>query len=630
MVRIVVLVAVGLLAVSTLDAAWGSVYGSVWFVGAGVAVWLTLAVVLVQRRLWRNLPLLVLHVSLLLILAGGFLTWLTANSGTLRLSPQTETNQLITKNGMMVALPFSVRLDSLVVDYYPGRELPRDFNSYITIDGSEHHRVSMNRIANIGGYRLYQASYDSNGGSVLTVSYDPWGIGVTYAGYLLFAIGGIGCMVAKHGRFRSLLRAGGRTAAVVVTMMVGSTASAVDGISAEQAAELESVQVIYKGRVVPYYTVAREFAVKVTGETCPGGLSPVRFMASIVAFPDAWDHVDFILVKDRGLRARLEMDGKYISRAGLFAADGSYRLAGLYRGGTSGDDRAVLDTDEKVEMLLMLRQGTLYSAVDDQAVLWHPGLVKLEIWYYKCSLGRWLFMAAFVVAMVSVVGAALRRNVWWLGIPLLVVWVANYAARWIIAGRIPLASGGEVMEFVAIFVLFMAVMAGRRSASVFASGVFMGAFAGLVSWLSDSNPTITALMPVLASPWLSAHVATIMASYAILAFTFPIALAGLVVPSLCRECMRRIELLTIAGVILLGIGIILGAMWANVSWGRYWAWDPKETWALITMMLYAMPLHRACRCRRASHSFIYYLVIFLSIPMTYYGVNFLTSLHAYA
>lgn len=159
----------------------------------------------------------------------------------------------------------------------------------------------------------------------------------------------------------------------------------------------------------------------------------------------------------------------------------------------------------------------------------------------------------------------------------------------------------------------------------------MAAFAGLVSWISDSNPVVTALVPVLVSPWLSAHVATVMASYAILSLTLPVAVTGLFARSSGIRCQCRcwLELLTIPGVLLLGIGILLGAMWANVSWGHYWAWDPKETWALITMTLYALPIHSACRFRGRNSCFVYYIIVFLSIPVTYYGVNFLTSMHAY-
>lgn len=633
MFRWIVIVLAGLLGLSTLSSDWSAVYGSVWFVSLWAVVAVVLAAAVIRHRLYRKPSVLLLHVALLLVLGGGFVTWLTGESGTLRLERGVTVRYMDDASGNAVALPFSICLDSLVIDYYPGRELPREFRSYLTVDGGDAYCVSMNRIAEIDGFRLYQASYDSRGGSVLSVAHDPWGILLTYTGYFLFVAGGMGCMISRHGRFRMLLRS---TLAVVMLAGCAADAFAVNGISSAQADSLAYHQVIYKGRVVPYYTVAREFAVKITGCTDPGGLSPVRFMASVAAFPDDWTHVDFILVKDRELRRQLGISGGYISPAALFAENGTYRLSALYKGGTEGMDRAVLDTDERVELILMLRNGSLYSEVQEGDLLRSRVSLSLEIWYYRLSPGLWLFIGAFILALAAALVAFCcntgRAAVWSAGIFLLMLWCAAYAVRWIIAGRIPLASGGEVLEFVAILLLGLSVVVGRKQPFLFAAGMLMAAFSGLVSWLSDSNPTVTALMPVLASPWLSAHVATIMTSYAVLAFTLPVAIIGLCTrnPLPRRRCGCYLELFTVPGVLLLGIGILLGAMWANVSWGRYWAWDPKETWALITMILYALPLHSTCRFHKPAHNFVYYIIIFLSIPMTYYGVNFLTSLHAYA
>lgn len=137
-------------------------------------------------------------------------------------------------------------------------------------------------------------------------------------------------------------------------------------------------------------------------------------------------------------------------------------------------------------------------------------------------------------------------------------------------------------------------------------------------------------MPVLASPWLSVHVSLVMASYAILGFTMPAALSALLMPRHRRQLTSFAMSLLGPGTYLLGLGIITGAMWANVSWGRYWAWDPKETWALVTMLLYAVPLHRRLKLQTAPFACDLYLIFcFLSILMTYFGVNYLPSLHAY-
>ena len=156
----------------------------------------------------------------------------------------------------------------------------------------------------------------------------------------------------------------------------------------------------------------------------------------------------------------------------------------------------------------------------------------------------------------------------------------------------------------------------------------------LVSMMSASNPQITHLTPVLQSPLLSLHVSVIMLSYALLAFVM---LNSLLALFSNREQQLRLmhfsRTLLRPAVCCLAIGIFLGAVWANISWGRYWGWDPKEVWALITLLVYAAPLHAHSlplfRHARAFH--IYCLLAFISVLFTYFGVNFLLGgLHAYA
>ncbi|WP_302314800.1 cytochrome c biogenesis protein, partial [uncultured Muribaculum sp.] len=110
-------------------------------------------------------------------------------------------------------------------------------------------------------------------------------------------------------------------------------------------------------------------------------------------------------------------------------------------------------------------------------------------------------------------------------------------------------------------------------------------------------------------------------------------LNGIVALAMKRERERLMAMSTVLlypGVVLLGIGIFAGAVWANVSWGRYWGWDPKETWALITFLVYAVPLHTSIAKLRTPLNFHIYLILaFLTVIMTYFGVNLLPSLHAY-
>lgn len=215
------------------------------------------------------------------------------------------------------------------------------------------------------------------------------------------------------------------------------------------------------------------------------------------------------------------------------------------------------------------------------------------------------------------------------------------ALRWIISGTIPLGNGYETTLAVAWMAqLFVLIFTSTQSTGhngltllMCAFGFLISGFFLLVSHISLMDPAIGPLMPVLNSPLLSIHVSFMMKSYAFLAITFFCGLAALIRPRTAEALQVVSRVFLYPAIVTLGIGIFLGAIWANVSWGSYWSWDPKETWALITFMLYAIALHTQSLPRlarpRAYH--IYMVFCFLSILMTYFGVNYLLSgMHSYA
>jgi ABC-type transport system involved in cytochrome c biogenesis permease subunit len=141
------------------------------------------------------------------------------------------------------------------------------------------------------------------------------------------------------------------------------------------------------------------------------------------------------------------------------------------------------------------------------------------------------------------------------------------------------------------------------------------------------------MMPVLASPLLSIHVSIIMMSFALLSLTFLCALMGLLFRLQGEALQLLSRLFLYPAVSLLGTGIFIGAIWANVSWGNYWGWDPKEVWALITFMVYAIALHATTlpKLNKPSAYHIFMLFAFLTVLMTYFGVNYLLGgMHSYA
>ena len=283
--------------------------------------------------------------------------------------------------------------------------------------------------------------------------------------------------------------------------------------------------------------------------------------------------------------------------------------------------------------------------------------ISAELWYNELNLNFWLFQAYFILGMLLLVLAIIRifldrpallllTNL--LVVISLVVFLThsfNLILRWYIAGHPPWSNGYEMIVFVAWSLMLFGLAFFRKSDfSLPLASIFTGTllFVSYLDWLS---PEITNLMPVLKSYWLKIHVATIISSYAPLALS---ALLGIMAQLLIifrnsnnakvlnpkiKELAYINEMSMTLGLFILSIGTFLGGVWANESWGRYWAWDPKETWALISIIVYAIVLHMRL-IPKLNNDLVMSIAsafAFLSIAMTSFGVNYyLTGLHSYA
>ena len=599
-------------------------------------------------RLRRIRPAFLLHVSLLLMIAGGFCTSLFSRRGTLHLFPSQTADSFITQSGKAERLPEAVTLLSFAPEYYPGMNFPKDFRSELSTAAGDTMHISMNHIGRMGSYRFYQTSYDEMGGSVLTVTYDPVGIAVTYTGFLLFAIGGALWLFRSAGRSR----AGKRSASaclILCCMAAGAAdASAVPAVSPRLADSLASRQVLFNGDAVSFAGFSTRLTYKLTGRGNVERLSPEAFVASLMRYREEWSGVPFILVKGKDLRKALSVEGKYASVSDLYDEDGGYIPATLYKGGSGPLDRDIIALDERVALILDLWEGDLFSPLPGSNVSRRSDFsIKSEILYYRVNPLRILFICAVLFsALVPFVRKIIphcfpykkicfphKKSILFTIILLLgCAGIAAYAWLWYVSGRVPLSDTPGLMEFLGICVVFLSAFAAWRGEPdlLVAIGLAAASFLLLVALIGAKDPVMTPVMPVLASPWLSIHVSIVMLAYAILGFTLPASLSALLVSSR-RDSLVRFSLSLLGpGVFLLGIGIITGSMWANVSWGRYWAWDPKETWSLVTFLLYSIPLHRYFGMRRRPVLCCIYLTFaFSSIIMTYFGVNLLPSLHAY-
>ena len=222
---------------------------------------------------------------------------------------------------------------------------------------------------------------------------------------------------------------------------------------------------------------------------------------------------------------------------------------------------------------------------------------------------------------------------------------AGLVVRWYISGHAPWSDAYESMIYVAWATMAFGVMLGQKSNLTFASTAFVTAMILMIAHWNWMDPTIGNLQPVLNSYWLMIHVAVIVGSYGPMALGMILGVISLLLMILTTSKNKakmalNIKELTIinemaltVGLVMLTIGNFLGGMWANESWGRYWGWDPKETWALISIMIYAFVIHmRLVPGLRSRLVFnIASILAFGSILMTYFGVNFyLAGLHSYA
>lgn len=306
---------------------------------------------------------------------------------------------------------------------------------------------------------------------------------------------------------------------------------------------------------------------------------------------------------------------------------------------------------ENAKVLLGIEAIAQYQQKHAGATLPSANITKAERIYNSFELPTWLYRLNLTLGLLLFLGTLWRKDnkplfsshpliftsiCGIIGILGFVALTAYMALRTVISGRLPLGNGYETMLTVAWMVMLIGALLWRKASTMpmmysmpfISSGFFL-----LVASLSQSGAEITQLMPVLNSPLLSLHVSIIMLSYALLSFTFLLSLAALLRPANMEHARWQSLVILYPAIGLLSVGIFLGAVWANVSWGRYWGWDPKEVWALITLIIYVVPLHAQSlpRFRNPRTFHIYLTLAFATVLMTYFGVNYvLTGLHSYA
>lgn len=284
--------------------------------------------------------------------------------------------------------------------------------------------------------------------------------------------------------------------------------------------------------------------------------------------------------------------------------------------------------------------------------------IEAELWYNQMNLNFWLFVVFFIIgffllvlALVKIFTKSKFIDIIWNGLVIIslisfIVFTGNILLRWFIAGYPPWTNGYEMMVFVSWTLLLCGLLTFRKSDFALPLATLFSGSLLFVSYLDWLNPEITNLMPVLKSSfWLKVHVATILSSYAPLALSAVLGFMVLVLMIIktdrnkkeidirIRELSYINEIAMTIGLFVLAIGTFLGGVWANESWGRYWAWDAKETWALISIIVYTIVLHLRFVPALNNRYWLNMASLFAfgSIIMTSYGVNYyLSGLHSYA
>lgn len=302
----------------------------------------------------------------------------------------------------------------------------------------------------------------------------------------------------------------------------------------------------------------------------------------------------------------------------------------------------------------VLEQIKAFQLDNDQASLINQDKLQAEVRYNGMNIFGWSRVGYLLLGglLLLVVMMQLFKERPWLhysalaltaAIVLVFIYhITGMGLRWYISGHAPWSNSYETMVYIAWATVLAGLIFGQKSTITLALATLFGGVILFVSGLNWMDPQINTLVPVLKSPWLMFHVAVIVAAYGFFGISFLLGITNLSLMAFTKNSLvvtYRIKELSIinnlsllVGLALMTAGTFLGAVWANESWGRYWGWDPKETWALITVVVYAIVTHLHM-VRKWNNPWIFNLlsvVAFSSVLMTFLGVNyFLSGMHSY-
>ena len=654
----------------------------------------------------------------------------------------------------IIEVPLSLKLNKFILEHYPGSNSPSSFESQIQLidknkNINEEHRIFMNNVLRYGGYRFYQSSYDSDEqGTILSVNKDYWGSIVTYAGYLLLAIGIFLGLFYKNSRFRKLsvevtrLRSIRKSLTIVFIVcslfalnITNSDAQSIvpDSVFINKREASKFGELLIQdpgGRIKPINSLSSEIIRKVSRSSSLYGQSADQIFLGMLVYPDFWQKMPLIKITNPDIKKLFHTFESYISFSDIFDStkNHNYLLASYVKEAyqkkparRSKFDTEIIRLDERINLCYMVFTGEMlriFPKVGDPQNQWYTPVntsghysgndslfvtniiplffntikvsnrnknfgpsyealtvlhnyqykfggnilpsslkVNVEIVYNNLEIferiGGIYGLIGFILLILHFIVIFLPKwniqSLIRIGTILIVIcYISHFGGlilRWYISGHAPWSNAYEALIYIAFATMTAGLLFSKKSGITLAATAILAWLILFVAHLNWLDPEITNLVPVLKSYWLVIHVAVITASYGFLGLGALLALINLCIMifqngknilssgTIIAELTIITEMTLIIGLYMLSIGTFLGGVWANESWGRYWGWDSKETWALVSVMVYAFIAHmRLVPGLKGNFAFnLMGLLGFSSIIMTYFGVNyFLSGLHSYA
>jgi ABC-type transport system involved in cytochrome c biogenesis permease subunit len=623
-----------------------------------------------------------LHLSFFFILCGAFLTFMTGKSGTVHLrSGKPENTFTDKKSNTQQTLPFEITLSDFQIVCYSGTQTPFNYISNVKITDHEKKvtgQISMNKILLYKSYRFYQSRYDADRkGVLLMVKTDRYGLPVVSCGVILLLISMIGFFFSKKTQFRALLKHPALKKGIMAIcfgIMMNNAMTQERVLPQKIAQELGEIQMLYHGRIAPVQTFAKDFTLKLYGKSTYNSLSSEQILSGWLLYPEKWEHerinemgnekieIIFMLQKGMLLTVFPKRTGEELhwfcpedDLPNDFPDDEKLLIKGYFEllryYAAENDLKSIETAIEKLKLFQKKNAGN---------VLLTPAKIKTERLYNTLNIVKPIALVNLLLGIFAMFyffrtmnnaykkrGYFSKMTVIVLNIFLIFSWTGIatlLCLRGYISGRIPMGNGFETLQFLSFCIMLLAFLFQRKFFLFLPFGFIFSGLVLFVSGMSINSAQITHLQPVLVSSWLGIHVSLIMIAYSLFCFVTLNALAAFLHIIVVKKSkssseihLRIIQMALISKILLYPAlflligGIVAGSVWAEVSWGNYWSWDPKEIWALITALVYAVSIHPAILSPERPLFFHgYTLFAFLSVLMTYFGVNYLFGgMHSY-